>query len=366
MTTISCGVPYGEGGLGGHLAELIEEHRRAGTLLRYYCAGIKPGDENVGVAVRFSLAPLVCRYTPVRFHRGLAQFVTFDWFDRVVAARYQDMPEVHIGFSGLSYHTFRRARQGGTSLLELVSPTAHLSAVQLLHERANRAYPLEHDWLHPALLAKGLREYELADRVHVVSEYVRQSFLEAGFHEDLLLRVRLSANPRFRPPAGRRSDGVFRLVYTGALSATKGVPLLLDAFARADLGAATLTLVGQTGSRGVRQFVEGRLATDPRIRVRPGDPLPHLQEADVYVHPSYQDGFSYGVTEALAVGVPVIVTEDTGAKELVRPSVNGWVVPTGDLDALVAALEYAHHHPLRMPTNLAATGEPIGLAEESS
>ena len=212
-----------------------------------------------------------------------------------------------------------------------MSPTAHLSAVQRLHERANRAYPLEHDWLHPALLAKGLREYELADRVHVVSEYVRQSFLKAGFREDRLVRVQLSANPRFRPPAGRRSDGVFRLVYTGALSATKGVPLLLDAFARADLGAATLTLVGQTGSRGVRQFVEGRLATDPRIRVRPGDPLPHLQEADVYVHPSYQDGFSYGVTEALAVGVPVVATQDTGAKELVRPSVNGWVVPTGDL-----------------------------------
>jgi glycosyltransferase involved in cell wall biosynthesis len=364
VTTISCGVRYGEGGLGGHLAELIEEHRRAGTLLRYFCTGIKPGDENVGVAARSWLAPLVCRYTPARFHRGLAQFVTFDWFDRVVAAWYQDTPGVHVGFSGLSYHTFRRARQRGTDRLELVSPTAHLSAVRRLHQRANRAYPLEHDWLHPALLAKGLREYELADRVHVGSEYVRQSFLEAGFREGQMVRVRLSATPRFCSPGTRQSDGVFRLVYVGALSVTKGVPLLLDAFARANLGAATLTLVGQTGSRGMRRFVEGRLATDPRILVRPGDPLPHLRAADIYVHPSYQDGFGYAVAEALGVSVPVIVTEDTGAKELVRPSVNGWVVPTGDLDALVAALENAHRHPLCMPTNLEPPAEPMRLAEE--
>jgi len=70
------------------------------------------------------------------------------------------------------------------------------------------------------------------------------------------------------------------------------------------------------------------------------------------------------VAEALAVGVPVIVTEVTGAKELVRPSVNGWVVPTGDLDALVAALEYAHHHPLPMPTTLEPVAGPMELNGE--
>jgi glycosyltransferase involved in cell wall biosynthesis len=70
------------------------------------------------------------------------------------------------------------------------------------------------------------------------------------------------------------------------------------------------------------------------------------------------------VAEALAVGVPVIVTGDTGAKELVRLSVDGWVVPTGDMDALAAALEYAHHHPLRMPTTLEPVAGPMGLTEE--
>jgi glycosyltransferase involved in cell wall biosynthesis len=43
----------------------------------------------------------------------------------------------------------------------------------------------------------------------------------------------------------------------------------------------------------------------------------------------------------MACRVPVVVSEDTGTKELVREDVNGWVVPTGCLDALVAAIERA-------------------------
>ena len=68
--------------------------------------------------------------------------------------------------------------------------------------------------------------------------------------------------------------------------------------------------------------------------------MPHLRRADVLAHASYSDGFGYAPMEALACGVPVIVTEDTGMKEHVEEGVNGYVVPTGDVDALVERLEW--------------------------
>ena len=74
------------------------------------------------------------------------------------------------------------------------------------------------------------------------------------------------------------------------------------------------------------------------MRLAPGDPLPHLRSAHLYVHPSYQDGFGYAVAEALACGVPAVVTEDTGAKELVT-GVNGDIVATDSVDAIGAAIE---------------------------
>jgi glycosyltransferase involved in cell wall biosynthesis len=74
--------------------------------------------------------------------------------------------------------------------------------------------------------------------------------------------------------------------------------------------------------------------------------LPHLQQADVYVHPSYEDGFAYAPMEALACGVPVIVTQDTGMKEHVNEGVNGFVIPTGNVAAIAERLKAIRHTPL--------------------
>lgn len=57
---------------------------------------------------------------------------------------------------------------------------------------------------------------------------------------------------------------------------------------------------------------------------------------------AYEDGFAYAPAEALACGVPVIVSEDTGMKDLVDPGANGLILGTGDADALADALDAAY------------------------
>ena len=89
----------------------------------------------------------------------------------------------------------------------------------------------------------------------------------------------------------------------------------------------------------MRAYLRDCLSSDRRIRITLGDPLEELRNADVLVHPSYSDGFGYAPMEAIACGIPVIVTEDTGMKELIVDGVNGWVVPTGDSSALLERLE---------------------------
>ena len=108
--------------------------------------------------------------------------------------------------------------------------------------------------------------------IHVASEYTRESFLEAGVPAEKLQRVQLSIPERYRPAPRERDDETFRVLYVGALTVTKGVPVLLEAF-RQLTGDAELVLVGGWGTRGMRQYVQSRLAADPRIRVVSGDPL---------------------------------------------------------------------------------------------
>jgi glycosyltransferase involved in cell wall biosynthesis len=103
-----------------------------------------------------------------------------------------------------------------------------------------------------------------------------------------------------------------------------------------------LVLVGGWSSRGMRRFLQDAAARDSRISIGPGDPLPHLRSAHLCVHPTYEDGFAYAPVEALACGVPVLVSEDTGMKDLVDPGVNGMVLPTGELSVLTEAIDAAY------------------------
>jgi glycosyltransferase involved in cell wall biosynthesis len=93
----------------------------------------------------------------------------------------------------------------------------------------------------------------------------------------------------------------------------------------------------------MRRFIQSAMARDARILVTHGDPLPRLRSARLYVHPSYNDGYGYSAVEALACGVPVIVSEDTGMKDLLSDgSIAGMAVPTGDLATLTAAIDAAY------------------------
>ena len=343
--TIACSAAHGDGGLGQHFAQIVENARAAGALNGYYAPGIKTGDDDRGRIVAERLSSWLFHYTPVRFDSGWKSHLGGDLFDRAVAGRLRAPLGEYIGFGGQALRSFGRARRLGAARLGLVAANSHVSNVARLHARAHRQYPLEGSWLNGAQVRKTLREYEMADVIYVASEYTRQTFLAEGFPEEKLHRVHYETRPRFQPPFARPQDGVFRVVYTGSLSVMKGIPVLLDAFSRLE-GAAELTLVGGWSSRGMRRYLQERLARDPRIQIAPGDPLPHLQRADVYVHPTYEDGWSYAPVEALACGIPVIVTEDTGMKEQVREGINGHVVPIGTWEAILERLEHLRSAPL--------------------
>jgi glycosyltransferase involved in cell wall biosynthesis len=333
-TTVACTAGPGDGGLGRHFAEVLDALENSGTPTRFYAPSTNGRAR--GVVVTTSAPALLAKAPPGRWNRPLAAYLDNALFDRAVA-RALEPGSRHVGFAGHSLLSFRRAAAAGAELV-LVSPTAHVQQTSSLYERAFGQHPIERAWLGKRLVARTVREYEVANRIQVASEYVRESFLEAGVPPERLERVELTVDQRFRPVHVDDEEGSFRIVYVGGLTVAKGVPVLLDAFRRLPLRRAALTLVGGWSSRGMRRHVQRALSSDRRIRIASGDPLLELQRADVYVHPSFQEGFGYAPMEALACGVPVVVTEHTGMKDHVRQGVNGYTVPSGDVDALVERL----------------------------
>lgn len=332
--TVSCSAAPGNGGLGRHLQELADALARRGALAAVI-SGAQRDSEPGG---RGRLGRLLAA-APVPVSPGLRTRVFMTEFDAYAAAR---LPagEHLIAFNGQALGQFAAARRAGYGGRDLVSANSHMRRLARQHALARSRYPLEGSWARH-MVARNLAEYAQADRIYVSSAYVRDSFLEQGFAGERLVEFPLTPDPRFTPRP-EPSGGRFEIVYVGSLVVHKGVPLLIDAVRRLGHRDLRLTLVGGWASRGMRRFVQRALAADERIRVRPGDPLEHLRAARLYVHPAYEDGFGYAPAEALACGVPVLVSQDTGMKGLIDTPRAGAVLPTGDLDALSEAIDAAY------------------------
>jgi glycosyltransferase involved in cell wall biosynthesis len=342
---LSANAPYNGGGIGRYLAVLVEEARRRGELHRYFATAVRPND-TLGYEIALRRFRPLFHAPPLRWRSGWRDYLGAELFDRAVARRLDAVDAVH-GFSGRVLHSFRRARKLGAKELILESATSHIDNVLRQHRLAARAYPIEESWLNTAQYKKTLREYRLADTIYVSSEYSRQSFLAAGVPATRLRSRVMTVSSRFTPPPEPIHANGFHIVYVGRLQVSKGVPVLLDAFARLDDPAARLTLVGGTATDQMDRYLRRRLTTDRRISIEPGDPLPQLHRADVFVHPSFEDGLGLAPLEALACGVPVLVTEQTGMKEFVVPGENGFVTAAGDVYQLLARLEAVRAKPLK-------------------
>jgi glycosyltransferase involved in cell wall biosynthesis len=347
-TVVSCPAPFGAGGLGRHLDEIVQALDRSGQPHECVSASSRAAGGPRGPEARRELPALTKTRPSITRALEPATRLSPSWrhwrtsveFD-VNAARRLPEGDHLVGFNGTSLAQLRMARQSGYESISLMSANSHIRRVVRQHERAYREYPLERPWA-TRLVKRNELEYELADRIYVASSYIWESFVEEGFGEEKLSLFPLVPDPRYQADREPVTPASFDVVYVGSLTVNKGVPLLLDAFGRLSHPDMRLVLVGGWKTRGMRRFIQEARGRDRRITVSPGDPLPHLRSASVCVHAAYEDGFAYAPAEALACGVPVLVSEDTGMKELITVGVNGLVLPTGDVGALAGALDAAY------------------------
>jgi glycosyltransferase involved in cell wall biosynthesis len=133
------------------------------------------------------------------------------------------------------------------------------------------------------------------------------------------------------------------VLFFGRLAQVKGLDRLLRAFARTQRG--TLAIVGNdyeglaTGlSEMARQLqIDGRVRIVPRT-ITDAEKECMFAAARVFVLPSYSESFGNVVLEAMQRGLPVIVTPEVGAAEVVKES-GGGLVASGDAPSLGAAID---------------------------
>jgi glycosyltransferase involved in cell wall biosynthesis len=142
-----------------------------------------------------------------------------------------------------------------------------------------------------------------------------------------------------------RKDGAATIVCVGRLSPEKGQAGLLRAFAdlrrsRPDL---KLRLVGDGPERGSLEALASELGVAGAVtfagRLSEAETLAEIARSDLLALPSFMEGLPIVLTEAMAIGVPVVASRVAGIPELVEEGTTGLLFPPSDWDALAAAIE---------------------------
>jgi glycosyltransferase involved in cell wall biosynthesis len=251
-----------------------------------------------------------------------------------------------LAFSGVAEELLRSHAVLG--LKTVVRGSCHIRVQDRLlrEEEARAGAPIDRPstWR----LAREEREYALADRVLVLSSFARRTFLDEGVSAE-----RLWLNPlalpveSFSPGAATVQErtrrlsrpGPLRVLTVGRMCFQKGLLDFAEVCRALEPTDASFRVVGtiQPEARALCDQLAARVDFHPACpRSKLG---PHFAWADVFLLPTIQDGFALVLAEAIAAGIPVITTHNSGGPDLLALDARyGALVPIRDPGAIVDQL----------------------------
>jgi glycosyltransferase involved in cell wall biosynthesis len=269
-----------------------------------------------------------------------------DWLMRTMRreCRRDNVSAVHA-YEDCSLWQFQEAKRLGKACIYDM-PIGYYSAWEKTQEELARQFA---EWLPAGGLPsrryvrpqQKREEMELADLVLAPSSFVANTV--RAFHPNKALALApYGVDLEFWTPEGDKTREVLRFIYAGQISLRKGIPSLLQAWEKAALRSAELQLVGSwyLNERKRAPLPSGVTYAPPCSSESLRN---HYRSADVFVFPSFFEGFGLVLLEAMACGLPAIASTATAGPDVLTEA-SGRVLPVGNLDSLVDALRWFDQH----------------------
>jgi glycosyltransferase involved in cell wall biosynthesis len=283
-------------------------------------------------------------------------------FQRAIASKDIQQSDAIIGFDTSSSLLIDRAAKTGRPFI-LDQTIAHPRSKQRVYDSIKKQFP---DWADDLEVrasnvgAAEEAEHQKATRIVVASSFTKKTLAENGVDE-----AKIILNPygvdltRFTTMHQKRGDRPFRFLFAGLVCARKGIPLLLQAWKSLNPKNAELWVVGP-----LTPTATGECRDNSQIKVVgkvPNSKLATIMaESDVFVFPSYFEGFGLVLLEAMAAGLPVLTTTATAGPDIVTDGIDGFITQPGDLEMLVSKMGFCLENRDRvaeMGANARATAE---------
>lgn len=261
-----------------------------------------------------------------------------EFCNRILKRGFDQATSVYT-FNNAGLELLRAAKANGLRTIMEQTIAPQRIERQLLHEE-QQAFPgweppLPDDGFSEQFAEREQAEWELADVILCGSEFVREGIAACGGPLERCAVVPYGVDVLFSPIERPPHEGPLRVLTVGAVGLRKGSPYILEA-ARRLKGKVEFRMVGsvQVLPQAESQLRRHLELTGPVPRT---EIFAHYAWADVFILPSLCEGSATVVYEALATGLPVITTPNTGS--VVQNGVNGWIIPIRDPDTLSRLIE---------------------------
>lgn len=212
---------------------------------------------------------------------------------------------------------------------------------------------------HPKIIEDELRMYKEVDYISIPSTFVKRTFLEYGFPESKFIQVPYGVGlSSFKQIP--KIDDVFRVIFAGGMALRKGVHYLLQAFSELNLPNSELLLIGSINEEIKPFFKKFGVCCDAAVTIKnlsmnlnkpkinyighvPQKELfKYYSQGSVFVIMSIEEGLAMVQPQAMACGLPVICTTNTGGEDIVRDGIDGFVIPIRNIEQLKEKLIYLY------------------------
>lgn len=266
-------------------------------------------------------------------------------FDRWVTRKKMDCDAL-IAISGAALSAGRALQaRGGKYICDRGSTHARFQWKVLQEEHERWSAPL--DTYDSRDTDREQEQYAMADCITVPSSFAARSFVLEGVDAGKIRTIPYGVKLADFQPHGTPSPDAFEVLFIGQVSLRKGVPYLLQAFARLRHPHKRLRIIGPVFShikpllpRLPMEHVEFVGAVSRAELVR------YLSSSHVMVLPSLEEGLALVQGEALACGCPVIATPNSGGEDLFTDGKEGFIVPIRDPQAIAEKLQRLADDPL--------------------
>jgi glycosyltransferase involved in cell wall biosynthesis len=332
----SVGVKLGGGGYGTtayHAVRGIYRHDYLQRVITLGAARVELPPEKIAFARLPVPDGLLFRTLPHSIYATVKD-TYYDWR----AAQFVQPCDIFQGWANQMARQAARARALGARIVTNGASSHPATQVCLVQEEFAR-FGFAEPVMGARTFQTATRDLETADHILAASEFVAQSLRDAGIAREKISLVPFGVDTRRFIP-GEKRDDVFRAIFIGTVTLRKGIQYLLQAWDELHLKNAQLLVVGLVTRDAARVVARYRDRADIIFRGFVPNPVEAYQQSSVFVFPSIEEGSALVTYEAMACGLPVIVSAHSGA--VARDGLDGFVIPIRDVAALKERLGWLH------------------------